>query len=176
MWKGIGKDKEPGKEDSIELIGMEDRTSPPQPPSSHSPFQSGSSQPKPFSHPTRLGKGIFFRGEIVGKEDLEIEGRFEGKIQVPGYNVTIGKDGDVNAEVSAKTLSIHGRLFGNVIVSDKVEIFELGSMEGDIVAPRIQIADGAKFKGSVDTQQSTEETKPKTKPQEGLSTGTSKAP
>jgi cytoskeletal protein CcmA (bactofilin family) len=182
VWKGIGKDKdkeqgkEQGRDDSIELIGMEDRTTLSQPPSQHAPFQSGLSQAKPFSNPTHFGKGISFRGEIVGKEDLEIEGRFEGKIQLPGYNVTIGKDGDVNAEVSAKTVSIHGRLIGNIVVSDKVEIFEFGSMEGDIVAPRIQIADGAKFKGSVDTQQPMEEAKTKAKSQDGVSMSRSKNP
>ena len=157
VWKGMGKDKESEREDSIELIGMEERAIP-QPSMQPQPFQTGMPQSKAFAKATHIGKGIVFRGEVTGKEDLEVEGRLEGKIQLPGCTVSIGKDGEVNAEVAAKTVSIHGKLVGNVVVTDKVEIFEMGSMEGDIVSPRIQIADGAKFKGSVDTQHPNKET------------------
>jgi cytoskeletal protein CcmA (bactofilin family) len=175
VWKGIGKDKEPEKDESIELIGMEERAVP-QPSMQPQPFQSGMHHPKTFPKSTHIGSGIAFRGEVTGKEDLEVEGRFEGKIQLPGCTVSIGKDGEVNAEVAAKTVSIHGKLVGNVVVSDKVEIFEMGSMEGDIVSPRIQIADGAKFKGSVDTQHPHKEAQAQPEHKEGLSTVSKKGP
>jgi cytoskeletal protein CcmA (bactofilin family) len=81
---------------------------------------------------------------------LTIEGRVEGKIELKDHNLTIGPNGKIKADVYAKSIVITGELLGNAYASEKVEITNAGILKGDIVSPRIVIADGAQFKGSVD--------------------------
>jgi cytoskeletal protein CcmA (bactofilin family) len=97
-----------------------------------------------------IGQTIFIKGELTGTEDLTIEGRVEGKIELKDHNLTIGPNGKIKADVFAKSIVITGELLGNAFASEKVEITNAGILKGDIVAPRIVIADGAQFKGSVD--------------------------
>ena len=97
-----------------------------------------------------IGQSICIRGELIGDEDLTIEGRVEGKIDLKDHNLTIGPKGRIQAEISAKVIVISGEVAGNVHAGDKVELAETGRVIGDIVAPRIVIADGARFKGTVD--------------------------
>jgi cytoskeletal protein CcmA (bactofilin family) len=87
---------------------------------------------------------------LTGDEDLTIEGRVEGKIDLKEHNLTIGPNGRIQAEIAAKSVRIQGEVNGNVAAGEKVELAETGRVIGDIVAPRIVIADGARFKGSVD--------------------------
>ncbi|MCI0657502.1 MAG: polymer-forming cytoskeletal protein, partial [Acidobacteria bacterium] len=103
--------------------------------------------------PSRLvniGQTIFIKGELTGTEDLTIEGRVEGKIELKDHNLTIGPNGKIKADVYAKSIVITGELLGNAYASEKVELTNAGILKGDIVSPRIVIADGAQFKGSVD--------------------------
>jgi len=97
-----------------------------------------------------IGQTIFIKGELTGTEDLTIEGRVEGKIELKDHNLTIGPNGKIKADVYAKSIVITGELLGNAYASEKVEITNAGILKGDIVAPRIVIADGAQFKGTVD--------------------------
>ena len=90
------------------------------------------------------------RGELSGEEDLTVEGRVEGKIRLEGHHLTIGETGNISAEVVAKTVNVIGQMEGNLYAKEKVEISDSGSLTGDIRSPRVIIADGAKFKGSVD--------------------------
>jgi cytoskeletal protein CcmA (bactofilin family) len=87
---------------------------------------------------------------VVGNEDLTIDGKVEGKIQLEGHRLTIGQHGIIQAEVQAENIVVHGRLEGNVLSDDKVEISATGSVRGDIRAPRVAIQDGATFGGSID--------------------------
>jgi cytoskeletal protein CcmA (bactofilin family) len=87
---------------------------------------------------------------LTGDEDLTIEGRVEGKIDLKEHHLTIGPNGRIQAEVAAKSVRVQGEVNGNVAAGEKVELSETGRVIGDIVAPRIIIADGARFKGSVD--------------------------
>lgn len=98
---------------------------------------------------TILGPTLEIEGEIEGSEDLVIQGKVNGRI-VSKKSLTIDETGDVNATVSTEGLAVSGRLNGNVEASDKVEIRREGTMIGDIKAPRVVIADGAKFKGRVE--------------------------
>ena len=98
----------------------------------------------------KIGKTIVVRGELTGSEDLTIEGRVEGKISLKEHHLTVGETGNISAEVITKIMTVIGRMEGNLIAKEKVEITESGSMTGDIIAPRIVVADGAKLKGSVD--------------------------
>ncbi len=99
-----------------------------------------------------IGKSLQIKGELSGNEDLTIDGSVEGKIDLNGHNLTIGQSGRVVAEVGAKTVTVSGDLKGNVTAEDKVEVTATGSMRGDIRAPRVALADGAKFKGSIDME------------------------
>ena len=97
-----------------------------------------------------IGQSVEIKGTLKGNEDLTIEGMVDGKILVKDHALTIGTNGRIVAEVHAKTVVVVGQIIGNITADDKVEIAPSGSVEGDIRAPRVSIADGAKFKGSVD--------------------------
>lgn len=97
-----------------------------------------------------IGQSIHIKGELTGNEDLTIEGKVEGKIFLKDHNLTIGANGKITAEIQAKTVMVVGEVVGNITADDKVEVAATGSMRGDIVAPRVVLADGAKFKGSID--------------------------
>jgi len=106
-----------------------------------------------------IGKSVYIKGELSGDEDLTIEGRVEGRIELKAHNLVIGPNGRINAEVCAKNVTIIGSVVGNITGSEIVEIRASGSVVGDIKSPRISIADGAHFKGSVDMQKGSEEPK-----------------
>ena len=97
-----------------------------------------------------LGKTIQIKGDLTGNEDLTIEGKLEGRIFLKDHNLTIGENGDIKADVQAKGVVVIGKLVGNITAQDKVELAATGSMRGDISAPRVMIADGAQFRGSID--------------------------
>ena len=99
-----------------------------------------------------IGKSVVIKGELNGSEDLTIEGHVEGTIQLRDHVLTIGPNGKIKAQVFAKAVIVLGEVHGNVTASEKVDIRDNGSVEGDIVSPRIAIAEGAHFKGSVDMQ------------------------
>jgi cytoskeletal protein CcmA (bactofilin family) len=97
-----------------------------------------------------IGQSVEIKGELTGNEDLTIEGMVDGKIQVKDHNLTIGANGRIKAEVHAKMVVVLGQVQGNISADDKVEIAPSGQVDGDIRAPRVAIADGAKFRGSID--------------------------
>lgn len=101
-----------------------------------------------------IGKSICIRGELTGNEDLTVEGKVEGKIDLSDHNLTIGSTGRIEAEVGAKKVIVEGEITGNIAASEKVELTASGRVKGDIVAPRVVIADGAQFKGLVDMSES----------------------
>ena len=95
-----------------------------------------------------IGKSVVIKGELNGSEDLTVEGRIELK----DHALTIGPHGKIKAEIQAKSVIILGEVTGNISASEKVDIRDNGSVDGDIVAPRVAIAEGAHFRGSVDMQ------------------------
>ncbi len=99
-----------------------------------------------------IGKSVVIKGELNGSEDLTIEGHVEGTIQLRDHVLTIGPNGRIKAQVFAKAVIVLGEVNGNVTASDKVDIRDNGSLDGDIVAPRVAIAEGAHFRGSIDMQ------------------------
>jgi len=99
-----------------------------------------------------IGKSVVIKGELNGSEDLMIEGHIEGTIQLRDHVLTIGPNGRINAEVFAQSVIVLGEVNGNVTASEKVDIRDTGSVDGDIVSPRVAIAEGAHFRGSVDMQ------------------------
>jgi cytoskeletal protein CcmA (bactofilin family) len=99
-----------------------------------------------------IGKSVVIKGELNGSEDLTIEGQVEGTIQLRDHVLTIGANGRIKAQVFAKAVIVLGEVTGNVTATEKVDIRDNGSVDGDIVAPRVAIAEGAHFRGSVDMQ------------------------
>jgi cytoskeletal protein CcmA (bactofilin family) len=99
-----------------------------------------------------IGKSVVIKGELNGSEDLTIEGQVEGKIELKDHVLTIGPNGKIKAQVFAKAVIVLGEVNGNVTASEKVDIRDGGSVDGDIIAPRVAIAEGAHFRGSVDMQ------------------------
>src|SRR5512140_954773 len=103
-----------------------------------------------------IGKSVVIKGELNGSEDLTVEGHVEGKIELREHALTIGPHGRIKAEVFAKSVIVLGEVVGNINASEKVDIRENGSVDGDIIAPRVAIAEGAHFRGSIDMQRRTQ--------------------
>ncbi len=97
-----------------------------------------------------IGKSLVIKGEVTGSESLYIDGRVEGSINLAGNRVTIGRNGVVSANISAREIVVQGKVRGNMTASDRVDIRNDGSLTGDVVAQRISIEDGAFFKGGID--------------------------
>ena len=120
------------------------------------PEYNNSSTPKPLSSATAvsdqatIGKSLVIKGEVTGSESLYIDGRVEGSIHLPGNRVTVGRNGVVAANITAREAVILGKVRGNVTATDRVDIRNEGSLTGDVVAQRISIEDGAFFKGGID--------------------------
>jgi cytoskeletal protein CcmA (bactofilin family) len=97
-----------------------------------------------------IGKSVVIKGELNGSEDLTIEGHVEGKIELRDHVLTIGPNGKIRASIFAKSAIVVGEVVGNITCSEKVDLRDNGSVDGDIIAPRVAIAEGAHFRGSVD--------------------------
>ena len=97
-----------------------------------------------------IGKGLFVKGEISGSESLLVDGKVEGTVNLPGNRVTVGRNGQVAANITAREVVILGKVRGNVSATDRVDIRAEGALNGDVAAARISIEDGAFFKGGID--------------------------
>jgi cytoskeletal protein CcmA (bactofilin family) len=124
------------------------------------PLAAEAAPSRPVTEPQRgqerstvnIGKSVVIKGELNGSEDLTIEGQVEGKIELRQNVLTIGPNGRIKAQVFAKSVIILGEVTGNVTASEKVDIRDNGSVDGDITSPRVAIAEGAHFRGSIDMQ------------------------
>jgi len=144
MWK-------PSQTGSISPVPTPEssRPVPPSPatePASRAPISAGDQ--------ATIGKGLFIKGEISGSESLYIDGKVEGSINLPGNRVTVGRNGQVSASITAREIVVLGKIRGNVSASDRVDIRAEGSLSGDVAAARISIEDGAFFKGGIDIRKS----------------------
>lgn len=97
-----------------------------------------------------IGKSLIVKGELSGSESLYIDGKVEGAINLPGNRVTVGRNGQVAANIMAREIVVLGKVRGNCHASDRVDIRSEGSLTGDVIAARISIEDGAFFKGGID--------------------------
>jgi cytoskeletal protein CcmA (bactofilin family) len=97
-----------------------------------------------------VGKSVLFKGELTSSEDMTIDGRVEGTIEVRDHALTIGPDADIHAKVVARSVTVHGSVHGTITARERVEIRETGSVMGDITSPRLVMIDGAVLKGRVD--------------------------
>jgi len=122
-------------------------------------FESGTPRPSTGAAPTAaaasgeqatIGKSLVVKGEVTGSESLYIDGKVEGSINLPGNRVTVGRNGQVAANILAREVVVLGKVRGNINASDRVDIRSEGSLTGDVAAARISIEDGAYFKGGID--------------------------
>jgi len=118
-----------------------------------------SSEPTPAAAPRNavvnsqeqatIGKSLVIKGEVTGSESLYIDGRVEGAINLPGNRVTVGRNGQIQANINAREVVIMGKVSGNVECSDRLDIRGEGSLTGDVITERISVEDGALMKGSI---------------------------
>src|SRR3954454_14964469 len=122
-------------------------TAPPAP----APSPVASEPPRRATNAT-IGPSIFIKGDLSGEEDLVIEGRVEGKVDLKQNNVTIGKNGRVRADVFGRVVIIEGEVDGNVFAREQAILRQAGAIRGNITAPRVMLEDGSRFKGGIDME------------------------
>src|SRR5271154_312339 len=124
-----------------------------------------SSTPVPISSPIRetpkevpvssktgacISQGIKIKGEVTGSEDLFVDGQVDGKLSLTNGSLTIGPNGRVKADVSAREVIVRGRVDGKVSGRDKVQLWSTGQVIGEVQTDRLAIEDGAMLRGKVE--------------------------
>jgi len=110
---------------------------------------------KPATSPmdqANIGRTLVIKGEITGAESLFIDGRIEGTINFPDNRVTVGRNGNVAANITAKEVVIMGKVQGNVDAADRLDIRSEGVLSGDVITHRISVEEGAVLKGGVEVR------------------------
>jgi len=97
-----------------------------------------------------IGSTISIKGDLTGEEDLAIEGKLEGKIELRRHSVTIGKNGRIKGDIYGKVITVEGTVEGNLYGEEQLIVRQSGTVRGNIVAPRVALEDGSNFKGSID--------------------------
>jgi cytoskeletal protein CcmA (bactofilin family) len=97
-----------------------------------------------------IGPSIVIKGTVSGDEDLVVQGKVEGTIDLRDHEVSVGQSGKVHADINAKVVKVDGEVSGDISGNEKVVISKSGNVRGNIVAPRVTLEDGAIFKGSID--------------------------
>ncbi|HLJ27001.1 MAG TPA: polymer-forming cytoskeletal protein [Candidatus Angelobacter sp.] len=118
----------------------------------HSLEPAKASQPFRADVAAHIGKSVLVKGELSGSEDLYLDGEVEGTIELNNHTLVVGPNGRVRANISAREVIMHGKIEGNVIGTERVELKKSCVLSGDITTQRVVIEDGAFFKGSVDLQ------------------------
>lgn len=107
-----------------------------------------------------VGPSIKIKGELTGEEDLLIQGRVEGRIELKKNNVTVGKKGSVQADIYGKIISVEGEVEGDLFGEEKIIVRKSGMVRGNMTAPRVNLEDGARFKGAIDMESKEDGEKP----------------
>lgn len=100
--------------------------------------------------PATIGPSIQISGDVTGNEDVIIEGRVEGTVSFNENLLTVGKEGQINATVNARAIFVEGKVEGDLKGDEQVVVQRSGNVRGNIVAPRVTLEDGCRFKGSID--------------------------
>lgn len=97
-----------------------------------------------------IGPSITIKGEVSGDEDLLIQGQVEGSVTLELHSVTVGRDGRVKANITARIVTVEGNVEGDLLAQEQIILRSAARVMGDITAPRVVLEDGASFKGLVD--------------------------
>jgi len=122
-----------------------------------------------------IGPKIMFKGELTGEEDLLIQGKVEGSIDLKGNHLTIGSQGVIKANVAARTITVEGSVEGDIVAAEHIAIKSASRVKGNLKAERVTLEDGAKFRGSIDMDMDADN-KADTKPESKSSYGSSMLP
>ncbi len=106
--------------------------------------------PRSSKEAATIGPSISIRGDVSGEEDLIVQGQVEGTVTLKQNNVTVGKDGRIKANVHARVIEIEGQVEGDLHGHEQVVVRRSGNIRGNVVAPRVMLEDGCKFKGAID--------------------------
>ncbi len=123
-----------------------------------------------------IGKSITIKGDLSGNEDLVIEGKVEGKIELPSNQLTIGAEGNASAEIHAQKVVVIGKVTGNVSATERIEIQSSGFVDGDVKAPRLVVEEGAVLNGAISMEGTGGTARPAPKPDPQLEPGPAKLP
>ena len=134
-------------------------TSPAQPRSAQAP-SGRTPAPRKGGGPAMIGPSITIKGDVSGDEDLVIQGRIEGKVDLAQHNVTIGADGRVKADVYGRTVIVEGEVEGDLRGKEQIILRETAKVQGSIAAPRVSLEDGAVFRGGIEMDASGKPHKP----------------
>jgi cytoskeletal protein CcmA (bactofilin family) len=140
------------KRDDYPTPQPESATNPPRPAAPSPAPQAVTAEPPRRGDRATIGPSIFIKGDLAGEEDLVIEGRVEGKVDLKQHNVTIGKNGRVKADVFGRVVTVEGEVDGNVFAQEQAVLRQSGAVRGNITAPRVTLEDGSRFKGSIDME------------------------
>ncbi len=116
------------------------------------PRQPARSADPPSRNVAALGPSIFIKGDLTGEEDLVLRGRLEGEVRLTDNNVTVGESGKIKADIYGKSIRVEGQVKGNLYGGQEVIIRASGRVQGNIVAPRVTLENGSKFKGAIDME------------------------
>ena len=108
--------------------------------------------PRTSSASSTIGPSLAISGELTGEENLVINGSVEGKVDLRKNSVTVGRQGRVKADIYGESITVEGQVHGNLYGRKDVVLRESGSVRGNIVAPRVVLENGSKFKGSIDME------------------------
>ena len=97
-----------------------------------------------------VGPSVSIKGELSGSEDMILDGQMEGRISLPEHMLTVGTQAAVKADIAARTVVVKGAVTGNVKAAERIEIQSNGSVTGDVISPRLVIADGGSLQGKVE--------------------------
>lgn len=106
------------------------------------------------AQPATIGPTVRITGDISGEEDLLIQGKVEGTINLGDYCLAVSEGGNIKATIYAGVIDIEGRTVGEISGSEQVVVRRNGKVEGTIKAPRVILEDGCKFKGTIDMDDS----------------------
>lgn len=127
-----------------------EKTESPSPASSRPAEPAPAATPRSSGNTATIGASVHINGEVQGEENLIIEGQVNGVVKLKSHTLTIGQNGKVEAEIFAHSVLIDGVVLGDVLASERITIRKSARVQGNIIAPRIGLEDGAKFRGSID--------------------------
>ena len=96
-----------------------------------------------------IGRSIRVKGDVTGDEDTVIEGTVEGRVDLKNHHLTVGPNGAVKGEIHAQDVTIVGRVTGNVNATERIELSDTGRVEGDLIASKLLVQEGAQLNGSI---------------------------
>ncbi len=127
------------------------------------------SEPEASRGAALIGRSVIVKGQVLGREDLTIDGELEGTLELQEHRLTVGPNGKVQASIKAREVVVLGTVHGNIEAGERIDIRKDAKLVGDLKTARIMIEDGAYFKGSIDIQKPEVSRPPAARPQPAVS-------